>query len=74
MSEETREQREARWRSEHKWDGPMVSLEIGDVPSCSICGCDASEQRPCTWRRPWLEDIEPRPHVPRSVKDTGGQQ
>ena len=44
---ETREQREARWRIDHKWDGPLVSLGWGDVPTCSICGADASDQLPC---------------------------
>lgn len=26
----------------HKGDGPAVSLEYGDVPSCSVCGADAT--------------------------------
>ena len=44
---EPREVRESRWRSQHRWDGPLVSLEMCDVPSCSRGGADASEQRPC---------------------------
>lgn len=47
QASETREEREARWRGQHKWDGPLVALEWGDVVSCSICGVDASMQSPC---------------------------
>lgn len=44
---ETRQQREARWREDHQWDGPLVCIGTVDVPTCSKCGVDASEQRPC---------------------------
>ncbi len=45
---ETREEREVRWRTQHKWDGPMVCIGgIFMVSTCSVCGADATEQRPC---------------------------
>lgn len=44
---ETREEVEARWRSQHQWDGPPTVIGWVEVPTCSKCGCNASEQRPC---------------------------
>jgi hypothetical protein len=35
------------WRHQHDWDGPPVCIGFVDVASCSLCGADASEQRPC---------------------------
>lgn len=32
----------------HKWDGPLVCLDgPGMVPSCSVCGADASADWAC---------------------------
>ena len=35
--------------AEHRWDGPRVELSGGGmVPTCSVCGIDASDQEPCS--------------------------
>jgi hypothetical protein len=36
----------------HVWDGPSVPLSHGDVPSCSLCGDDASTDRDCPKTEP----------------------
>ena len=34
--------------AEHRWDGPKVELSGGGmVPTCSVCGVDASDQVAC---------------------------
>ncbi len=44
---ETRLEREKRWYNQHKWDGPKVTIVSVEVLTCSRCGADESEQRPC---------------------------
>ncbi len=35
------------WGLDHKWDGPLVSIESNTVHTCSKCGKDLREQGPC---------------------------
>ncbi len=45
----------------HEWDGPAVPIGPADVPTCSKCGADATDQVPChpaEARNP--NDVDPR--------------
>ena len=44
---ESRVEKEVRWRAQHTWDGPPTTIGWVSIPTCSRCGCDASEQTPC---------------------------
>lgn len=41
--DETREEYYKRCGDSHTWDGPEVLIHTAMVPTCSVCGIDASE-------------------------------